>query len=140
MSESTWVADRLGVKIGEQFKILGFDNNVLFRLLPDGTFETIPPTVSGSTKALLKALESPESIYLHKQWTEEEKTVAQALRTALGRNALLRRTGSHTLLWRYLNCNIFESPFASGELPPELFPSLPCGCWTTLDYIIGGNE
>lgn len=131
---NTWIAHRLNVEVGVPFTIPSFSKNTTFYLLPDGTYETKPPMVRGSSNALLRAIESPELVCPILQWTTREQVVAQTLRIAIGENIYLRRHEAGSLHWSFVTNDFW------GTLPSALFPSLPDGYTTTLDDIAGGNE
>lgn len=62
-----FIAERLGVKVGEKFKIAEMAKlrdsnglNVVFMIRDDGTYTTIPENVRNSSLAILKAIDDPE--------------------------------------------------------------------------------
>ena len=62
-----FIAERLGVKVGEKFRIAemaklrdGNGLNVVFMIRDDGTYTTIPENVRNSSLAILKAIDDPE--------------------------------------------------------------------------------
>ena len=62
-----FIAEHLGVKVGEKFKIAEMAKltdsnslNVVFMISDDGTYTTIPENVRNSSLAILKAIDDPE--------------------------------------------------------------------------------
>ena len=71
------ICEILGVEVGEEFKIKGFDG-CQFQILDDGTFATQPVNVPGSSTALLQAIEHSERVERLPRWSADEVAVARA--------------------------------------------------------------
>lgn len=76
-----FIAKRLGVEVGEKFKIAEMaktrENNgldVIFMIRDDGTYTTIPENVKNSSTAILKAINDPDhQVIKCLKVTDEEK-------------------------------------------------------------------
>ena len=61
-----FIAERLGVRVGEKFRIAEMSRNrekgidPIFMIRDDGTYTTIPENVRNSSLAILKAIDDPE--------------------------------------------------------------------------------
>lgn len=61
-----FIAERLGVKVGEKFRIAEMSRNrekeidPIFMIRDDGTYTTIPENVRNSSLAILKAIDDPD--------------------------------------------------------------------------------
>ena len=61
-----FIAERLGVRVGEKFRIAEMSRNrekgidPIFMIRDDGTYTTIPENVRNSSIAILKAIDDPE--------------------------------------------------------------------------------
>ena len=61
-----FIAERLGVRVGEKFRIAEMSKNrekgidPIFMIRDDGTYTTIPEKVQNSSIAILKAIDDPE--------------------------------------------------------------------------------
>ncbi len=136
--QKPYICQRLGVEVGERFKIKHYSDKIEFWILENGTYQTKPPNKANSSVALLTSLEHPDRIIRKPRWTEQEVEDAKTLcrmwpggkiefkRYEDGRCAMVHIQGS------------LHGCLDLGQV--DLFPSIQPGQSVTLDEIIGGAE
>lgn len=125
-----YICQRLGVEVGERFKIKHYSDKIEFWILENGTYQTEPPNKANSSVALLTSLEHPDRIIRKPRWTEQEVERAKAIKLLFPCAIAITKAS-------------FGSIFVSGTsltLSTEYFPSIQPGQSVTLDEIIGGAE
>ena len=134
------ICEILGVEVGEEFKINGWDT-VTFQILDDGTFSTEPGNVPGSTTALLRALDHPEWVEHLPSWSPDEVTLARVFLDVCydKESVFFARTGNGTLYW---SVEFEGRDLRENILPMCLFPQIKCGQKVYLRDIVGesGSE
>lgn len=129
-----YICQRLGVEVGERFKIKHYSDKIEFWILENGTYQTEPPNKANSSVALLTSLEHPDRIIRKPRWTEQEVNLATVL--------MEFRKDDIVTIGKQLNGPVWWHA-KSGEhgiFQSELFPSLRPGQSVTLDEIIGGAK
>lgn len=86
-----FIAERLGVRVGEKFKIAEMSRSrekgidPIFMICDDGTYTTIPENVRNSSLAILKAIDDPEhQVIKLLNISNEDKEALKALWTIWG--------------------------------------------------------
>ena len=134
------ICEILGVEVGEEFKINGWDG-VVFQILDDGTFSTEPVNVPGSSTVLLRALEHPEWVEHLPLWSPDEVALARAFLDVCydKESVFFARTGNGTLYW---SVEFEGRDLRENILPMCLFPQIKCGQKVYLRDIVGesGSE
>lgn len=127
-----YICQRLGVEVGERFKIKHYSDKIEFWILENGTYQTELPNKANSSVALLTSLEHPDRIIRKPRWTEQEVEVLRYIdRTQKIKE--VRRTNSGTL-------EILFETEGLWAFPVNMFPSLLPGQSVKLNDIIGGAE
>ena len=119
------ICEILGVEVGEEFRIRGFDETV-FQILDDGTFATQPVNFPGSSVVLLQAIEHPERVVHLPRWSADEVAVARAFLEAcysMDDVFFFRRTNGR-LCW---GVDSEEMDLSENHLPVCLFPQIKNG-------------
>lgn len=127
-----YICQRLGVEVGERFKIKHYSDKIEFWILENGTYQTEPPNKANSSVALLTSLEHPDRIIRKPRWTEQEVEDAKTIKRILRATEIKRN--------RYEDIYAAGPDIADTLLDSEAFPSLRPGEIITLDEIIGGAE
>lgn len=136
-----YICQRLGVEVGERFKIKHYSDKIEFWILENGTYQTEPPNKANSSVALLTSLEHPDRIIRKPRWTEQEVEDAVHLKKILDSRKIGYLTRGRGDELRFCdNYGKSESVFSSISLCPDMFKSLLPGETATLDEIIGGAE
>ena len=116
------ICEILGVEVGEEFKINGWDE-VVFQILDDGTFSTEPVNVPGSSTALLRALDHPEWVEHLPSWSPDEVTLARVFLDACydKESVFFARKGNGRLCW---GVDSEGMDLSENHLPVCLFPRI----------------
>ena len=116
------ICEILGVEVGEEFCIRGFDETV-FQILDDGTFATQPVNVPGSSTALLQAIEHSERVVHLPRWSADEVAVARVfLDTCCGKeDAFFFRGIDGRLSW---GVDSDGTDISENHLPVCMFPQI----------------
>ena len=139
--QKPYICQRLGVEVGERFKIKHYSDKIEFWILENGTYQTEPPNKANSSVALLTSLEHPDRIIRKPRWTEQEVEDAVHLKKILDSRKIGYLTRGRGDELRFCdNYGKSESVFSSISLCPDMFKSLLPGETATLDEIIGGAE
>lgn len=125
-----YICQRLGVEVGERFKIKHYSDKIEFWILENGTYQTEPPNKANSSVALLTSLEHPDRIIRKPRWTEQEVERAKNLLEVVG-PAELRKVAD--MVTMKVDGKIIY-------LRKDAFPSLKNEMAVTLDEIIGGAQ
>ena len=132
------IAEILGVEVGERFCLKSFYPYVVkFWIKSDGTFETEPQRVNGSSIALLRAVERPGLVIHEPRWTEQEIKMAKAIKALWPDAEDIRARDGVTGEVEYRVC---AGCMVFGVIYNGYFPTMKCGEDYTLDEIIGGAE
>lgn len=132
--QKPYICQRLGVEVGERFKIKHYSDKIEFWILENGTYQTEPPNKANSSVALLISLDHPDRIIRKPRWTEQDVKGAKAIRYVFGRDGTIKRHSKavtapySTLTFDHLYIN------------ENLFQSLRPGESVKLDEIIGGAQ
>lgn len=132
--QKPYICQRLGVEVGERFKIKHYSDKIEFWILENGTYQTEPPNKANSSVALLTSLEHPDRIIRKPRWTEQEVELAKAAKKLFPEASDLARMNA---------CALALSNDHGGHIAninSDLFPSLPLGLCVKLDEIIGGAK
>ena len=130
------IAEILGVEVGERFCLKSFYPHVVtFWVKSDGTFETEPQGISGSSVALLRAVECPGLVIHEPRWTEQDREDAMALKRLIVNASHVYRASEGSNPKLYDKYEDFVS-----VLRFDCYAALPPRTDVTLDEIIGGAE
>lgn len=78
--QKPYICQRLGVEVGERFKIKHYSDKIEFWILENGTYQTEPPNKANSSVALLTSLEHPDRIIRKPKPEQEEEKVDKLLK------------------------------------------------------------
>lgn len=78
--QKPYICQRLGVEVGERFKIKHYSDKIEFWILENGTYQTEPPNRANSSVALLTSLEHPDRIIRKPKPEQEEEKVDKLLK------------------------------------------------------------
>lgn len=73
-----YICYRLGVEVGERFKIKHYSDKIEFWILENGTYQTEPPNKANSSVALLTSLEHPNRIIRNPRYIQTEEQDAKS--------------------------------------------------------------
>jgi hypothetical protein len=140
--QKPYICQRLGVEVGERFKIKHYSDKIEFWILENGTYQTEPPNKANSSVALLTSLEHPGRIIRKPRWTKQEVERAKAIKVIFPDAHKLARNCAETPTLSVVTIYGVEdnAPFYISTIKADRFPSLRPGQSVTLDEIIGGAE
>ena len=118
----------LGVPAKKWFTISSDRDDVKFRILEDGSYETSPPLQASSSRAIMAAIENPDLVTLvpEKKFSNREMTVLKAIYKVCPEAYLYRSKTDDVLFWDVdgsENMNGYEH----NRLPWKLFPQIKHG-------------
>ena len=137
-----YICQRLGVEVGEHFKIKHYSDKIEFWILENGTYQTDPPNKANSSVALLTSLEHPDRIIRKPRFIQQEVEDAKTIKRMFGADNF-----THIRKDQFGLCEMMDGPgddpnvgWCAIGMEEGLFPSLRPGETITLDEIIGGAE
>lgn len=130
----------LGVRTGEWFVIRGFDKDTRFRVLEDGSYETVPANRSGSARAILMALENPDLVEPSHHLPEFSDDELAFLRVIYEKvpEAVIFRSANKILSWDVFGEGMDAE--RSNRLPWRILSQIEPGCTLVLDELFGGKS
>ena len=128
--QKPYICQRLGVEVGERFKIKHYSDKIEFWILENGTYQTEPPNKANSSVALLISLDHPDRIIRKPRFTQQEVERAKAIKTLwpCAKAIVKAESGAISVVGATIELNV------------DHFPSLHPGKTVTLDEIIGGAK
>lgn len=133
--QKPYICQRLGVEVGERFKIKHYSDKIEFWILENGTYQTEPPNKANSSVALLTSLEHPDRIIRKPRWTEQEVELFRAIQVLYPKAEYVERIKDSGVIGLSNN----TCGWITG-IDKDLFRSLRPGESVKLDEIIGGAQ
>ena len=136
--QKPYICQRLGVEVGERFKIKHYSDKIEFWILENGTYQTEPPNKANSSVALLISLDHPDRIIRKPRWTEQEVERAKAIKVLY---PVVKTLAYVDIVGQTFYMYDDEDNYkGSLENLDETFPTLRSIRRATLDEIIGGAQ
>ena len=136
--QKPYICQRLGVEVGERFKIKHYSDKIEFWILENGTYQTEPPNKANSSVALLISLDHPDRIIRKPRFTQQEVELFRAIQVLYPKAEYVERIKDSGV-----SGAIGLSNNTCGwitDIDKDLFPALRPGESVKLDEIIGGAQ
>lgn len=129
--QKPYICQRLGVEVGERFKIKHYSDKIEFWILENGTYQTEPPNKANSSVALLISLDHPDRIIRKPRFTQQEVELFRAIQVLYPKAEYVERIKDSGVIGLSNNtCGWIM------DIDKDLFPALRPGESVTLTEVI----